>query len=202
MRRQPGGWAVAMGLVALCLGLQLLQARSLAAQHPSPQSLKRIQTVTPRSGPIGMSVRVHTENLPIQAKIYVGVGATHDGWEALAEVQQGELGEVSTVVAIPTFASWERPLVFIVFNGIFSPIAISDPFHVTDGSGRIRREGEVVDRDGCLSLRDRDDYLYALSGAVNGLEPGATVVLEGRYEEAGRCGAGGGLQVEVVHGVT
>lgn len=173
-----------------------------SAQHPksgAPDSLRHIQIVEPRSGPIGTTVRVHTENLPLQAKIYVGVGATHDGWEELAEVPQGELGEVTAVVAIPDFATWDRPLVFIVFNGVFSPIGISDPFHVTDEQGHVRRSGQVEtgpNADGqCARFRDADDYLYWLTGDVPSMPVGEPVDLEGRYTHMGPCGDGDTVEV-------
>ena len=57
------------------------------------------------------------------------------GFEALTEGSQDIWGEVSASVRVPSYASWERPLVFIVFNGVFSPIGISDPFHVTNDEG-------------------------------------------------------------------
>lgn len=174
---------------ALTILLTMGAALPVEGQHPrSPETLRRVQTVEPMSGPIGTVVRVNTMNLPIQAKIYVGVGATNDGWEELAEVPQGELGEVSATVAIPEFARWDQPLVFIVFNGIFSPIAISDPFHVTDQDGRVKRQGTVTDEGtGCVMLRDRDDYQYALTGEVQELKPGDAVTVEGVYSERGGC---------------
>ena len=175
----------------------LASAGSLAAQHPkSPLGLRHVQTVEPLSGPVGTVVRLNTQDLPIQAKIYVGVGATHEGWEELAEVPQSELGEVSATVAIPEFASWDQPLVFIVFNGIFSPIAISDPFHVTDEEGRIMRRGTITDEGtGCTMLRDRDDYQYALTGDVSSLRPGDSVVVEGVYLTDGPCASNNAIQV-------
>ena len=180
--------------IAWCAGVVTLVAPAhLTAQHPksgAPDSLRHIQIVEPRSGPIGTPVRVHTENLPLQARIYVGVGATHEGWEELAEVPQGALGEVSATVAIPDFATWDRPLVFIVFNGVFSPIGISDPFHVTDEEGRVRRTGAVVETadGGCAVFEDADEYRYMLTGDVGDLSPGEPLVVEGRYTRTGPCG--------------
>lgn len=182
---------------ALMIGIAIASAAPLAAQHPqSPSGLRHVQTVEPLSGPVGTVVRVNTQNLPIQAKIYVGVGATHEGWEELAEVPQSELGEVSATVSIPEFATWDQPLVFIVFNGIFSPIAISDPFHVTDEEGRIMRRGTITDEGtGCTMLRDGDDYKYALTGDIGALRPGDAVVVEGIYLNEGPCAGGTTIQV-------
>jgi hypothetical protein len=153
-----------------------------------PDSIRHIQTVVPTTGPVGTTVTVHTENLPLQARVHVGVGATRTGFEALFEAEQGMWGEVSATVTIPESAPWDRAVVFVAFNAIFAPIGISDPFHVTNAEGLIRRSGRVTtEADGCLTLRDTDDYLYALAGDVGDLRPGDDVVVEGSYSETGPC---------------
>jgi len=172
---------------------------SAQGAHPSavaPDSLRRIQSVEPRNGPVGTMVAVYTENLPMQARVHVGVGRTGFGWEALAEGAQGELGEVSATVRVPDFATWDRPLVFIIFNGIFSPIGISEPFHVTNSDGLLRRVGRITDEGvECLAMRDQDDFLYTLTGEVGGLEPGDEVVVEATYQEMSMCQQGSTIQV-------
>ncbi len=151
-------------------------------------SLRHIQSVEPRTGPPGTVVKVYTENLPLQAKIHVGVGAMRAGFEALAEGTQEMWGEVSATVRIPDYATWERPLVFIVFNGIFSPIGISDPFHVTNEEGLVQRAGRITDEGlGCVTLRDGDQYVYALTGDLGDLKPGDEVVVEGTIAVDGPC---------------
>ena len=167
-------------------------AREAAAQRPieyaTIDSLRHIQSVEPRFGPPGTTVEIYTENLPPQAKIHVGVGAQRAGFEALAEGTQEMWGEVSATVRIPRYANWERPIVFIVFNGIFSPIGISDPFHVTNEEGMVQRTGRITDEGmGCVTLRDQDDYMYALSGELEGLKPGDEVVVEGAIGIEGPC---------------
>ena len=163
-------------------------------------SLRHIQSVVPRSGPPGTEVEIYTENLPPQAKIHVGVGAMRAGFEALAEATQEIWGEVSATVRIPRYATWERPIVFVVFNGVFSPIGISDPFHVTNEMGLVRRAGRITDEGlACLTLRDPDQYMYALAGDLTGLrnlEPGDEVTVEGTVIESGPCG--GADQIDVV----
>ena len=151
-------------------------------------SLRHIQSVEPRTGPPGTVVKVYTENLPLQAKIHVGVGAMRAGFEALAEGTQEMWGEVSATVRIPDYATWERPLVFIVFNGIFSPIGISDPFHVTNEEGLVQRAGRITDEGlGCVTLRDGDQYVYALAGDLGDVKPGDEVVVEGTITVDGPC---------------
>ncbi|MYC91286.1 MAG: hypothetical protein F4X15_07435 [Gemmatimonadetes bacterium] len=147
-------------------------------------------------GPPGTLVEIYTENLPPQAKIHVGVGAMRAGFEALAEGTQEIWGEVSATVRVPSYANWQRPLVFIVFNGVFSPIGISDPFHVTDENGMVQRTGRITDEGlGCVTLRDNDQYVYALNGDLGDLNPGDEVVVEGAITLNGPCGDADAIEV-------
>lgn len=173
---------------------------------------RHVQSVVPRIGPPGTEVEVYTENLPPQAKIWVGVGAMRSGFEARAEGRQEMWGEVSATVSIPRYATWDRPLVVIIFNGVFSPIAYSDPFHVTDAAGRVQRTGQIVGRavaaealeafevgEGaeCIFLRDNDEYIYALSGdGMEEVEPDDHVIVEGPVAESGPCGGVDTIAVE------
>ncbi|MDX1493818.1 MAG: hypothetical protein R3253_07165, partial [Longimicrobiales bacterium] len=84
---------------ALLSGLALivaLDSGALAAQaHPTavaPDEIRHIQSISPQSGPPGTVVSVSTLNLPFEARIHVGVGALGQGFEALAQAQQGPLG--------------------------------------------------------------------------------------------------------------
>jgi len=165
-------------------------------EYATIDSLRHIQSVEPRLGPPGTVVDVYTENLPPQAKIHVGVGAMRAGFEALAEGTQEIWGEVSATVRVPSYANWQRPLVFIVFNGVFSPIGISDPFHVTDENGMVQRTGRVTDEGlGCVTLRDNDQYVYALNGDLGDLNPGDEVVVEGAITLNGPCGGADAIEV-------
>jgi len=171
-------------------------AQRPARVYATIDSLRHIQSVEPRMGPPGTVVDVYTENLPPQAKIHVGVGAMRAGFEALAEGTQEIWGEVSATVTVPGYANWERPLVFIVFNGVFSPIGISDPFHVTDDNGMVQRTGRITDEGlGCVTLRDNDQYVYALNGDVGDLSPGDEVVVEGTITLNGPCGDADAIEV-------
>ena len=179
-------------LLPAALLLWLAPAPEAAAQRPieyaTIDSLRHIQSVEPRLGPPGTTVEIYTENLPPQAKIHVGIGAMRAGFEALGEGEQQMWGEVSATVRVPRYANWERPLVFIIFNGIFSPIGISDPFHVTNEDGMVQRTGRITDEGlGCVTMRDQDDYMYALSGELEELKPGDEVVVEGAISLEGTC---------------
>lgn len=190
-----------LGAAAAVLGALALTAGMAAAQHPernvvAPDSLRPIQSVEPRTGPPGTRVQIYTQNMPLQAKIVVGVGAMRHGFEEVGDAAQQEFGEVSATVVIPQAVPFDRPVYLILFNGVFSPIGISAPFHVTNAEGLVRRTGRVASGDAsCLTLRDQDDVLYGLSGAVGTLRPGEEVVVEGRYSESETCGQASTIEV-------
>lgn len=172
-------------------------AAAQAHRNPAaPDSIRHIQSMEPRSGPPGTEVTVYTENLPLQAKIVVGVGAIGTGFEELAQTVQGEFGEVGASVTVPESATWDRALVFIMFNGNFAPTGLSDPFHVTDPDGLIQRTGQITDEgDGCTAMRDRDGYFYTLTGELGGVEAGDEVIVEGTFAESSDCPQGETIHV-------
>jgi hypothetical protein len=178
------------GVIALALSIPAADLL-LAQGHPTtvaPTEIRHIQSIAPHSGPPGTTVSVSTLNLPLEAKVHVGVGAMREGFEALAEAQQGEWGEIAVRVEVPTTTSWDRPIVFVAFNAIFAPIGMSDPFHVTTPDGLVRRSGTVTEQaDGCLVFRDDDTYLYALTGDIGSLEVGDQVTVEGVFFDDSEC---------------
>jgi len=198
--RHEGHVSPARPLSGACAILLLSAVPMLAQAHASavaPDSIRRIQQLEPRSGPPGTVVSIHTENLPLQAKVVLGVGAIGTGFEELGVAEQQEMGEVTASLRVPMDASWDRPLVFIIFNGNFSPTGLSDPFHVTDADGLIHREGVITDEgEGCLAMRDTDGYLYTLTGETEGMEPGDDVAVEGRFFAVSDCAQGETLHVE------
>lgn len=139
---------------------------------------------------------MYTENLPLQAKVHLGVGATRTGFEALFEAEQGMWGEISGTIRIPETAPWDRAVLLVAFDAIFAPIGLSEPFHVTRPDGILQRTGEVTDEGvECLAMRDTDGYLYTLIGATEGLEEGSPVVLQGRFVEVSTCNQGTTIEV-------
>jgi hypothetical protein len=167
-----------------------------AQRRVAPDSLRQIQEVSPLFGPPGTEVTVYTENLPLQAKVHLGVGATRTGFEALYEAEQGMWGEVSGTIRIPETAPWDRAVLLVAFDAIFAPIGLSEPFHVTRADGILRRTGEITDEGvECLAMRDTDGYLYTLVGQTEGLAPGERVTVEARYVEASICQQGTTLDV-------
>lgn len=181
-------------------GCLVLSAGSAFAQaHPSavaPDEIRKIQKLAPRTGPPGTLVELYSENLPLQARVVVGVGAIGTGFEELADAEQAEFGEVSATVHVPASATWDRPLVFIIFNGNFSPTGLSDPFHVTNDDGHIYRVGEITSEGpGCVSMKDADGYAYTLTGDIEGLRPGDPVAVEGTFSAESRCAGGETIDV-------
>lgn len=171
-------------------------APSEAQRRVAPDSLRQIQQVEPLHGPPGTEVTVYTENLPLQAKVHLGVGATRTGFEALYEAEQGMWGEVSGTIRIPETAPWDRAVLLVAFDAIFAPIGLSEPFHVTRPDGILQRTGQITDEGvECLAMRDGDGFLYTLIGATDGLEPGEAVVVQARYVEASTCQQGTTLEV-------
>lgn len=159
-------------------------------------SLRLIQSISPRSGPVGTPVEVYSDNMPLEARFHVGVGATRSGFESLYEATQLDLGEIEVTLPIPSAVSRERAIVFVAFNAVFSPIAMSKPFHVTDEQGRFQRTGEVVSANGsCTTFRDVDSFEYELVGAVEGLRSGDEVVLEAEYVDESACVDGATIRV-------
>jgi len=187
--------ALAVGLTALAL-LALVASDAGAQRRVAPDSLRQIQEVSPLHGPPGTVVTLYTENLPLQAKVHLGVGATRTGFEALHEAEQGMWGEVSGSITIPETVPWNRAVLLVAFDAIFAPIGLSEPFHVTRPDGILERTGEMTGEGvECPAMRDTDGFLYTLIGNVGDLEAGDPVVIEARYVETSICMQGTTLEV-------
>ena len=171
-----------------CLCLAAAPAAAQGHTTAAVDSLREIQSIVPTYGPAGTVVELSTLNLPVQAKVHVGYGATRTGFEALFEVEQGMWGDIETELTVPSSAPWDRAIVFVAFNAIFSPIGLSEPFHVVNDEGLIRRTGTLTDESpSCMTLRDQDGYLYALTGDLAGHRVGEDVVIDGTYSPSGDC---------------
>lgn len=178
------------GFAALAL-LLLTAGDAFAQAHPNPatpDSLRQIQTMEPRIGPPGTEVSLYTENIPLQARVVVGLGAIGTGFEELGTGDQGEFGEIGATVNVPETATWDRAVVFIIFNGNFAPTGLSDPFHVTDADGRIQRAGTIAGQEnGCVTFQDRDGYFYTLAGDLGDAETGDHLIVEGAASRSVAC---------------
>ena len=185
-QRIAGSITALVGLFAL---LAFAPADAAAQRFVRSDSLRQIQSVVPMSGPPGTRISVDSDNLPLAARVHIAVGMLHAGFETIGMAAQGEWGDITASVQIPFDASWERPLYVIALDGVFSPMGISDPFHVTNTSGMIRRTGLVTDEgELCMTFRDENDLLYALAGELGAFSAGDDVVVDGTYSAAGRCG--------------
>ncbi|MEC9356018.1 MAG: hypothetical protein VX507_07240 [Gemmatimonadota bacterium] len=192
----PGSCRQVISLAGALVLLMIGADPGAAQRFVNPDSLRQLQSVAPLSGPPGTRVEISSENLPLAARIHLAVGAIHAGFETLAEGSQGEWGDMSGELMIPESASWDRPLYVIALNGVFSPIGLSNPFHVTNEEGLVRREGQVTEElEACLTFRDEDELLYALTGELGTLNAGDQVTIEGIYLETSSCNEGSTIEV-------
>jgi len=192
-----GRFATALPAV---FALSMLTAQPGTAQqaHTTPRSstIRHFQSISPTFGPAGTVVQLATRNLPLEYKVHIGYGATRMGFETLFEVRQDMWGDISAEVTVPPSAPWDRAIFFVAFNAIFSPIGLSDPFHVLNENGMLQRTGRITDEsETCMTMRDQDDYLYALTGDVAGLSVGDDVTVEGSYSETSSCLDGSAIGV-------
>lgn len=187
-RRAPVRTISAVGALSILL---FTASATFAQAHPNPatpDSLRQIQTMEPRIGPPGTEVSLYTENIPLQARVVVGLGAIGTGFEELGTGDQGEFGEIGATVSVPETATWDRAVVFIIFNGNFAPTGLSDPFHVTDDDGRVQRTGMIAgEENGCVTFEDRDGYFYTLAGDLGDVETGDYLIVEGAASRSVAC---------------
>jgi hypothetical protein len=60
----------------------------------------------------------------------------------------------------------------------------------------VRREGQITDElEACLTFRDEDELLYALTGELGSLGAGDQVTIEGVYLETSSCMEGSTIEV-------
>ena len=186
-----------VGFLALIPLLLVVLACQVSAQQPPTDRQAppldpvhtRAPVFSPRSGPSGTEVTVHTRDLPAVTPVYLGIGATRSSFEVLSQLVTDQCGEMSEVIQIPTWATPDRTHFFVLVDVYFRPLAVSDGFHVTEQDGTLTRSGQITDEGGsCLVLRENEsDELYSLTGATDGLEPGDPAVVKGRVAEASIC---------------
>jgi hypothetical protein len=151
----------------------------------------RIATFSPSSGPPGTTVAVKWEYLPAITPMRIGVGAQRVGFEVLKEVLSNDKGEFADTIKIPEWASTNRPVMLIVFDFYFNPLAISSAFQVTDANGQLVRTGRLQERTGtCAELLSTENDHYWLVGDIGEFRPGDRVVVESRLASPAECGRG------------
>ncbi|HXV85508.1 MAG TPA: DUF5818 domain-containing protein [Gemmatimonadales bacterium] len=181
--------------VASCLAA-CLSAGALRAQDPRQalsdarldSIVRRVDSMTPRSGAPGTTVRLQSRGMPHLTPLRIGVGAVRFGFEEVGQVMTDQRGAFSVDVVVPAWARRDLIHRFIVFDFYFVPIALSELFHVTDADGLVMREG-VLRRDGaqCPSLRTDDGLVYGLTGDLDTLAAGTRVEVEGTLAEVAAC---------------
>ncbi len=157
---------------------------------------RRIEFMSPRSGPPGTVVTLRSTNMPAITPVRIGVGALRFGFEEVAQVMTSDRGVLSTTVEVPEWAQRDLIHRFIVFDFYFTPIALSDIFHVTDADGMVQRRGQLT-AEGveCPALRGDDGVLYTLTGSLAEFKAGDEVIVEGTLPEASICMQGTTIQV-------
>jgi hypothetical protein len=199
---RPAGHATAalagLTLFAATFGAPTQASAQIGRQRVNRAIERRVDTISPRIGAPGVVVHVASADMPSITPIRVGVGAMRVGFEAYEELLTSMDGEFATDVPVPAWAQWDRVHRFIVFDIYFAPIAMSDPFHVTNEEGMVRREGHVVSTSAsCAVFEDMDDLTYALVGdRAAGLEAGAEAIVEGRISERSVCGQDLAIEID------
>ena len=149
---------------------------------------RRIEFISPMSGPSGTVVTLETGGLPAITPVRIGIGAARAGFEEIGQLMTTETGELTTTVEVPAWAERDRTHIFIVFDFYFRPLALSAPFHVTGSDGTVLRAGRLTSEGiECPALRTDDGELYTLSGDTSAFEVGDEVIVEGTIAEASTC---------------
>ena len=151
----------------------------------------RTATFEPSSGPPGTKVAVRWEFLPAITPMRLGVGAQRVGFEVLTEVLSDEKGQFADTIRIPEWADTSRPVMLVVFDFYFNPLAISSAFQVTDANGMVSRTGRLQEQTGrCAELLTTDGDRYYLKGDASAYAPGDRVVVSARLAKPSDCGRG------------
>jgi len=191
-RNISSSWAVraVVGVFTLAFAADL-QAQVLHAP-PSIQGVtKYIESIDPTSGPAGTEVRVRAAGLRPNMPVYVGIGELQGcGYEICARAQTDGRGVLDAVVVVPDWGHHDHFEMVMIMDENFGTLAVSDPFHVVDANGLIRRAGRIeIVWPGCPAIVTDDGIAYALSGThVPGLlaSEGRALRVEGRVVPS-RC---------------
>ena len=190
------------GALAFAAAALVWAPSGLAAQQDTvalDEIERRVELMTPVSGPPGTTVRLASQEMPSITPIRVGLGAVRAGFESLLDVLTSMDGAFDVTVQVPEWAQWDRVHRFVVFDIYFRPIALSELFHVTDENGLVHREGRVLGEAGaCAWLRDVDGIEYGLAGQDLGAMRDRSVAVDARVRNTGSCGRPFTLEVVAV----
>ena len=100
-------------------------------ETPAPASPVTVRSVTPTSGPVGSKVTVRAGGLPPGAQAEFGFGAPNSNFEVLGRAPADSVGEVTTELTVPSWATPGTGYMFVVGLVDRPPSAMSDTFRVT-----------------------------------------------------------------------
>ena len=181
-----------LAVLAVALGFGTEVSAQLRGRPSLADSFSyRTATFSPVSGPAGTTVSVRWQYLPAITPMRLGVGAQRVGFEVLSEVLSDERGEFTDTITIPEWAQTDRPVMLVVFDFYFNPLAISSGFQVTDANGVILRTGELKEPSGkCAVLEGEGGAIYYLTGNSGDFNPGDRVLLQATVTDPAVCGRG------------
>jgi len=144
----------------------VLHAQVMATPLAITGVTRHIDMISPHSGPAGTEVQIRAKGLRPNTRVHVGIGETEGcGYEVCSSAQTDGRGVLEAVVVVPDWGHYDHFEVVMVLDESFVPIAVSDPFHVVDENGLIRREGRITTAwPGCPALVTSDGLAYALVG--------------------------------------
>lgn len=188
-----------VGLVAVAV-VPELEAQVMATPPAIQGVTRRIDLISPRSGPAGTEVRVRAEGLRPNLRVSVAIGETQGcGYEVCSAAQVDGRGVLEATVVVPDWGHYDHFEVVMILDESFVPIAVSDPFHVVDQNGFVQRVGRIATAwPGCPALVTEDGLAYALLGEhALGLlaSEGHELRVEGRIVE-GACTLQNAIEVE------
>jgi hypothetical protein len=195
------GWALVALLAVGGARVVDLDAQVVPRRPAVGTGIMHIRSISPRWGPTGTAVHIRAHDLPANTTVFVALGALNMGYEVDHVEKTNERGELTSTLTIPDRhrTHWDHfHHVVILREENSEALAISDPFHITNGEGFVQRRGVVeIIQPGCAALRSWDGLMYALTGeqaTVFAASPGFEVVVEGAMAE-GTCGLQNAIDV-------
>lgn len=172
-------------LVGFGLCSEAVEAQVMATPPAISDVTRRIESISPNSGPTGTEVRVRATGFRPNTRVHIGIGELQGcGYQICQPAQIDPSGSIETTIVVPEWGHFNHYEVVMILDEEFVTLAVSDPFHVVDENGLVSREGEVTMAwPGCPALVTPDGVAYALLGEhALGLmaSQGHTLRIEGR----------------------
>ena len=179
-----------IGVVAIGMATPDNVDAQVEAAPPAIQQIHhRIRSISPLTGPHGTEVTLRADGLQPNRNYQVAFGEMQGcGYQVCAPVQANARGELVTTVEVPDWAHTRHYEVVMILGEDFVPVAVSDPFHVSDSDGLVRRQGVIGTAwQGCASLKGEGAVTYALVGRnarTLVASVGEMMIIEGRIVES------------------